>query len=254
MGKDDKASVTSLLQDMEKLKELLETYHFKDHNRIELTDLEGAVNTIKSNVGTKKKKKITFSTGNEGITFHTLANGMSPNPGILEGKLELTLVLKYEYNCEESNLKEIFNGYELDLRIVGTEKNPYGHYSKHYFEWLQDVPSPKNKTDAKYKYIHPHYHFHAGGAFLKSKASGSLVQLSSPRLPHPPMDIVLAVNFIICNFFSTQEAKFAQEMKILDDEDYQKLVSRAARRLYTPYIEEIRSDITNSEFMPLFTT
>lgn len=253
MGKGDKVSVTSLLQDMEQLKDLLEFYHFQDHNRIELTDLESAVNTIKANVGTKRKKKITFSTGNEGITFHSLAYGMNPNPGVLEGKIELTLNLKYEYDCEKADLKEILNGYELDLRIEGTEKNLHGHCSKHYFEWLQDVPKPKNKTDAKYRYVHPHYHFHAGGSFLKSKAPGSLVQLSSPRLPHPPMDIILAVNFIICNFFSTQEAKFAQEMKILDDEDYQRLVSRAARRLYIPYIEEICSDVTNSEFMPLFT-
>ena len=254
MGKNYKASVTSLLQDMETLKELLETYHFKDNNRIELTDLESVVNTIRANVASKKQRNITFSTGNEGITFHSLASGMSSNPGMKENKIDLTLTLSYNYDCEKTTMKEIINGYKLDLQIVGTHKNLHGHYSKHYFEWLQDVPKPKKETDGKYRYIHPHYHFHAGGNFLKEKAPGSLLQLSSPRLPHPPMDIILAVNFIICNFFSTKEAKFKQEMKILDDEDYQNLISRAARRLYTPYFEEIHNDVTNSEFMPLLTT
>lgn len=252
MGKVDKTSVTSLLQDMEKLKELLETYYFKENNRIELTDLESAVNSIKVNVGSKSKKIIKFNTGEEGITFHSLTNGMTPNPGIRGNKIDLTLTLKYEYNCEKTNLKEIINDYLLDLQIVGIHKNPHNNYSKHYFEWLQDTLPPKN-TDEKYQFIHPHYHFHAGGNFLKQKAPGSLIQLSSPRLPYPPMDIILAVNFIICNFFSTKESKFAQEMKILDDVEYQKIVFRAAKRLYTPYFEEIHSDVTNSDFMPLFT-
>lgn len=250
MAKSDTSSVASLLQDMDKLKELLDTYHFKDNNRIELTDLEGIVNTIRANIG--KKKKMYFTTGTEGITFHSLTTGMNPNPGIKEQKIDLILSLHYEYNCDKKDLKELLKNYFLDIRIKGVNMNLNSH-NIHYFEWLQDVLSPPQKQKNRYQFIHPYYHFHAGGKFLKEKAPGSLLQLNTPRLPHPPMDIVLAVNFIICNFYSTKESKFQKEMRILDDKDYQELVKRAAKRLYYPYFKEIFSDITSSEYMPLFT-
>lgn len=251
MGKADDTTVNALLSDMDTLKGLLEYYHFKDNNRIELAELENVVNKIRANIGTKKKKKMYFSTDNGGIRFHTSTMGMNPNPGMKEQKIDLTLTLTYEYTCEKTELKDMVRGYNLNIQIEGFQKN---HGAKHYFEWLQDVLPPKSNKNKKYQFIHPYYHFHAGGAFLKAKGPGSLMQLSSPRLPYPPMDIVLAVNFIICNFFSTKETKFQEEMKILDDEDYQKLVERAARRLYVPYYKEINSDVTKSEFMPLFTT
>lgn len=251
MGKADVTTVNALLNDMDILKGLLEQYHFKDNNRIELSELEGVVNKIRANIGIKKKKKLFFATDNSGIKFHTMTTGMNPNPSTQDQKIDLTLELKYEFTCDKTDLKEIIKGYCLDIQIEGVQKN---HGSTHYFEWLQDMLLPKNKKDKRYQFIHPYYHFHAGGAFLKAKGPGSLIQLSSPRLPYPPMDIVLAVNFIICNFFSTQDDKFKQEMKILDDEEYKRLISRAAHRLYTPYFEEIHKDITKSEFMPLFTT
>lgn len=250
MGKADVTTVNALLSDMDALKGLLEHYHFKDNNRIELSDLESVVNKIRANIGTKKKKNLSFTTDNGGITFHTMTTGMTPNPSVQDQKIDLTLELKYEFTCDKTDLKEIIKGYNLDIHIEAAQKN---HRKRHYFEWLQDVLPPKNKKDKKYQFIHPYYHFHAGGTFLKSKGPGSLILLSSPRLPYPPMDIVLAVNFIICNFFSTNEEKFKEEMKILDDDEYQKLVKRAAKRIYEPYYKEINSDLSKSDFMPLFT-
>ena len=68
------------------------------------------------------------------------------------------------------------------------------------------------------------------------------------------MDIVLAVNFILCNFYSTHETSLQKQMKILDDPDYQELVERAAKRVYKPYYEEVSADVTKSIFVPLITT
>ena len=243
-------TAASLLQDMKELTQLLDKYSFKTSGNIELTQLEKAVENVTPNTS-GKNPKLVFSTVGDGIVFHTSTTGMSPNPGIKQNKLDLFLTLKYEYNFNQTDLEKTIKAYDLDLQIKGIQKNAT---SQHFFEWHQDI-QPKKKIDSKkYQFIHPFYHFHAGGSFLKQKGSGSLLQLSSPRLPHPPMDIVLAVNFILCNFYSTHETSLQKQMKILDDPSYQGLVERAAKRVYKPYYDEVSDDVTKSKFVPLITT
>ena len=243
-------TATSLLQDMKELTRLLDKYSFKNSGNIELTQLEKSVENVSSNTS-GKNPKLLFSTVGDGIVFHTSATGMSPNPGIKQNKLDLFLTLRYEYHFNQTDLEKAIKEYDLDLQINGVQKNAT---SQHFFEWHQDVQPQKQNGSKKYQFIHPFYHFHAGGSFLKQKGSGSLLQLSSPRLPHPPMDIVLAVNFILCNFYSTHETSLQKQMKILDDPDYQELVERAAKRVYKPYYEEVSADVTKSIFVPLITT
>lgn len=246
--KNDTAA--SLLQDMKNLAHLLDRYSFKDDGNIELTQLEIAIKNVSTNIS-GKNTKLLFSTVGDGIVFHTLTTGMSPNPEIKHNKLDLFLTLKYEYHFNQTDLEKTIQDYALDLQIKGVQKNAT---SQHFFEWHQDVQSKKQDVSKKYRFIHPFYHFHAGGTFLKPKGSGSLLQLDSPRLPHPPMDIVLAVNFILCNFFNTQEKSLQKQMKILDDSCYQNLLERAAKRVYKPYYDEVSSDVTKSKFVPLITT
>lgn len=248
MAKINKTAM-SLLQDMKELTRLLDKYSFKTSGNIELTQLEKAVENVSSNTS-GKNPKLSFSTVNDGIVFHTSATGMSPNPGILQNKLDLFLTLKYEYHFNQTDLEKTIKKYDLDLQIKGVQKKAK---SQHFFEWHQDVQPKKQNCSKKYQFIHPFYHFHAGGSFLKQKGSGSLLQLSSPRLPHPPMDIVLAVNFILCNFYSTHEPSLQKQMKILNDPSYQELVARAAKRVYKPYYDEVSKDVTKSRFVPLIT-
>lgn len=246
--KNNKAA--SLLQDMRDLAHLLDKHSFKTCGNIELTQLEKAIENVSPNTS-GKNPKLVFSTVGDGIVFHTSTTGMSPNPGIKQNKLDLFLTLRYEYHFNQTDIEKTIKEYDLDLQIKGVQKNAT---SQHFFEWHQDIQPKKQNGSKKYQFIHPFYHFHAGGSFLKQKGPGSLLQLSSPRIPHPPMDIVLAVNFILCNFYSTHETGLQKQMKILDDPSYQELVERAARRVYKPYYDEVSNDVTKSKFVPLITT
>lgn len=101
MAKINKTAM-SLLQDMKELTRLLDKYSFKTSGNIELTQLEKAVENVSSNTS-GKNPKLSFSTVNDGIVFHTSATGMSPNPGILQNKLDLFLALKYEYHFNQTD-------------------------------------------------------------------------------------------------------------------------------------------------------
>lgn len=245
--------VNSMLQDLKSLAKLLEKHKFKENGTMEITKLEELITDVESKLGGKKKKKMVFATKNEGIAFHTLTTGMSANPATKNQKLDLYLSMSFEYHSEEAEVDDIMKHYNLNLHIKGVQKN---NPSNHDFGWHQDGFEEmrldvKRKKKRKLQFIHPYYHFHAGGTAIAGKGPGSLMMLSSPRLPHPPMDIVLAVNFVICHFYSTHETRFADELGIFEDEDYKQLVERAATRLYKPYYEEIKRDVTKSRFAPL---
>lgn len=245
--------VNSMLQDLKSLAKLLERHKFKENGTIEITKIEELITDVESKLGGKKKKKMVFATKNEGIAFHTLTTGMSANPATKDQKVDLYLSMSFEYHSEEAEVDEKMKYYNLNLHIKGVQKN---NPSKHDFGWHQDgfeemQQDVKRKKKRKLQFIHPYYHFHAGGTAIAGKGPGSLMMLSSPRLPHPPMDIVLAVNFVICHFYCSHETRFADEMGIFEDDDYKQLVERAATRLYKPYYEEIRRDVTKSKFAPL---
>lgn len=245
--------VNSMLQDLKSLARLLEKYKFKEHGTIEVTKLEEVITDVEGKLGGKKRKKMVFATKNEGIAFHTLTTGMNANPATKKNKLDLYLTLSFEFNSDGKEVEEIIKHYALNLHIKGVQKN---NPSNHDFGWHQDGFEEmrldvKRKKKRKLQFIHPYYHFHAGGKAINGKGPGSLIILSSPRLPHPPMDIVLAVNFVICHFFSTHEMRFAGEMDIFADDDYKQLVERSAMRLYRPYYEEIRNHVTQSKYAPL---
>lgn len=248
-----KTDRSSILQDIKNLSKLLDKYKFKDHRRIELDKLEKLIDTLEKNLKSKNKKKVVISTTEDGIGFHTLTNGLAPNPATVKSKLDIFLNMEYELLVDGANIDELVTKYKLNLNIKGVQKNTR---NLHFFGWhldLQPIKNEKNKKETRYHFIHPYFHFHAGGRSIADKGPGSLMMLNSPRLPHPPLDIVLAINFVLCNFFNVDESAFSEEMKILDDQDYRNLVESAAERLFEPYFKEISGNIKNNKLIPLFT-
>jgi len=81
--------------------------------------------------------------------------------------------------------------------------------------WHMDMDtSPDND------YVHPLFHINFGGRELEALGdTGEILLLRSPRLMHPPMDIFLAVDFVVQNFFGRQHSLF-------QDTDYQKLINK----------------------------
>lgn len=98
-----------------------------------------------------------------------------------------------------------------------------------YASWHLD----KNIKSSHYSYIHPEYHLTFGGNKLEDKGVdnfGSSLILPSPRIPYPPMDVILGIDFILQNYFP-----FDHISNLLNDSKYKEIVSNAQLRLWKPY-------------------
>lgn len=88
----------------------------------------------------------------------------------------------------------------------------------------------KNDLGKKKCPVHPHYHFQFGGKNVKSLSPGELIIASPPRIAHPPMDALLATDFVISNYFSEEWL----ELRANSDQ-YLPLIKKAQKRYWHPY-------------------
>lgn len=130
------------------------------------------------------------------------------------------LSLNYEYSIPYLANIDLFSKYQLDLEVKCNEGKS--------FAWHLD-----REPGIDGKYIHPLYHFHGGGKKVEGKNAGDLLILRSPRLPHPPMDLFLAIHFVLENFLNTKT--YSRQMKIFEDPLYKEIIMRAQNRLLDPY-------------------
>ncbi len=84
---------------------------------------------------------------------------------------------------------------------------------------------------------HPLYHFQHGGHAMKGIADtlGKVLLLPTPRLPFPPMDAVLAIDFLLSSFAG------AHWKELRNEYTYLHLLKGAQRRHWKPYLELLAS-------------
>ena len=134
----------------------------------------------------------------------------------------------------------IQDGYNFQVAITGINKD-----GEHHNAWHLDKDI--RKTDAnKPKVSHPLYHFQAGGNNLEEKEISGAVFLGAPRLPHPPMDAILGLHFILKNFCSTKDYTFLN--KIFSNPDYEDIIERAQDRMFKPYFKAFEKDNSHQDF------
>jgi hypothetical protein len=143
--------------------------------------------------------------------------------------ITILLEVKSEFDLtKEVTLQDrILDTYSFQLEIKGVSVS-----GTHFNAWHLDKDIRVPGANAP-KYVHPLYHFQIGGNRLEEKPINGAIFLGAPRLPHPPMDIVLGIHFILKNFCSTKDYPFV--MKLFNEPSYQDIVERAKKRLFTPY-------------------
>ena len=145
--------------------------------------------------------------------------------GADELKLELSIALKGPC-LDDNSPDDPFTILNVDFVTVGRgtdgrELRCAWHLDKH-IKAVGDNPSTL---------VHPDYHFQHGGKNVWSLNDyGSSLILETPRLPHPPLDAILAVDFILSNYYGKR-----WESMHIDNSDYQDLVKAAQERCWMPY-------------------
>lgn len=119
--------------------------------------------------------------------------------------------------------------YTLDFKIE-LYKSKFNREEPRYSSWHLD----KERNPESCRYTHPYYHFQFGGKKLEYIEDG-LGILSSPRIPHPPMDIILAFHFVINNFYNNRQFLFVKN--ILSDPDYIRILKNSQNRIWVDYFK-----------------
>jgi hypothetical protein len=113
-------------------------------------------------------------------------------------------------------------------------------------------PTKVNGKSAKQpEFHHPLYHLHFGGHELNNDNhtlnQSNVLILEAPRIMHPPMDIVLAIDFVLNNFYSFHECK--PFIKLKNNPLYDKIVKNARERFWKPFALGFASNFaTNHSF------
>jgi len=148
-------------------------------------------------------------------------------------EIHLELILKSEGPYEFSKIKELSGQLRLKAEWINDTTEKIEIKTSHS-AWHFDYHVPR-MGDGVNSFTHPQFHLQNGGNRLTDNLNdyGELMILDAPRLPLPPMDVILAIDFIISNFFGSiwQQA--------LCDSEYIDVVKRAQKAWWKPYYEGI---------------
>ncbi len=98
-----------------------------------------------------------------------------------------------------------------------------------YCSWHHDRHI-EGANDEDPQFAHPHYHFQHGGNKMWGDVDfGSAMVFESPRIAHPPLDGILAIDYVVSNFCGNKWRT------LLDEGEYVNLVESAQKRLWRPY-------------------
>lgn len=99
--------------------------------------------------------------------------------------------------------------------------------------WHLDLDTSSNP-----KVTHPLFHLNFGGMQMKRSEFFQLIALDSPRIVHHPMDVILAVDFILRNFY-----KKDQHEQITSLPTYKKILQQSCETYLIPYYNNIMSNL-----------
>jgi hypothetical protein len=141
-------------------------------------------------------------------------------------RIQLSVVVVGQSNVRDA--EDPFSVLEVEMQIRGQGEN-----GKLFSAWHLDKHKGNNNDTPRT--AHPEYHFQYGGKNLWKEVTnyGGMIIPEPPRLPHPPLDGILAVDFVLSNFF----CEIWRELR--DDSRYTKLVHRTQKLLWKPYISSL---------------
>jgi hypothetical protein len=175
------------------------------------------------------------------LMFTNINLGRNRRPGgkISESVCELFLDIKLN-NLLSDNIVDPFEKYTMFFKLVAEVSSLGNHNEITKCCWHLD------KDDGKsIDFIHPLYHLQYGGHEIVKDTDfryGNFLLIEAPRVMHPPLDIILAIDFIINNFYSAESRKILQK-----ERNYLKVVEKAKKQFWKPYALAFASNFDKIE-------
>lgn len=144
-------------------------------------------------------------------------------PSICTGTLTavVNLELKGSFDCDSTDMVTWLI-MELEIR-----SDTHGHICAWHFDRHIEGGEPME--------AHPLFHFQHGGHAMKPHAAhlGRSLLLPAPRLPFPPMDAALAVDFVLSNFSGQCWSDLRGQP------EYCRLIREAQSTYWKPYVNRL---------------
>lgn len=137
-------------------------------------------------------------------------------------------ITEIDSNKDENNISNLIESSDFSILIKGKKKNENNHF---YASWHLDNDSRGED------YVHPQFHIAFGVSKLEEKINsnfGNVLLLTSPRLPHPPLDGILAIDFVLRHFVTVDIHK-----QLTESNSYKMYIRNSQRRLWRPYYTSI---------------
>ena len=169
----------------------------------------------------------------DNLLFHRVPSDKCFPANILELTCRFSADVRGYYEPEPLSdpLQTVSVEITLEALSIKGERLIHGwHFDRH----VGDPSKKPGDTEA----AHPRYHFHFGGnrmrAFARENNLSSfphLLLFDGPRPAHPPLDAILAIDFLLSNFFA------AEWRALRNNAEYNSVLSSAQRRLWKPYAD-----------------
>jgi hypothetical protein len=184
--------------------------------------------------------QVTHGANSWGYDIANLVFQMQPPKGTIPSKtknfrveLSISMVSRFDGELDDQFLSLEVNLEKYAYAANGVELKAAWHCDRHLIDTATDHP---HLTDD----IHPLYHFQYGGARMSKIAErlGDTLLLDPPRLMHPPMDGVLAVDFVLANYAGVTWKS------LRDDAQYMNLIVPQFERIWKPYFDAVAGSWT----------
>lgn len=99
---------------------------------------------------------------------------------------------------------------------------------------VPDLQEAYKTSGQRINNVHPRYHFQVGGRNVWNKPShefGTQLLLETPRIAHPPLDAVLAIDFVLANYYTETWLTLRNT-----DSRYSDIVETAQEIFWRPYL------------------
>jgi len=138
--------------------------------------------------------------------------------------LELSVALQGVCDPESDDPFKYELSVNIEVMTIPPKKRCAWHLDRHIL----------GEEDNEAYGVHPLYHFQYGGHQMEEiKNLGDVLLLETPRLLHPPMDAILAIDFVLSNFAGTIWKT------LREDGTYRRIVEEAQERFWLPYFKSI---------------
>lgn len=170
-----------------------------------------------------------------GYDIANLTFQLTPPKGTIPAKasafrieLSLSMIGRFDSDPDDQFTKLEINVEKYAQGPTGAELKAAWHFDRHIINTRTDDPHVTED-------IHPLYHFQFGGARMTKIADqlGQTLLLDPPRLMHPPMDGILAIDFVLANYAG------GIWKSLREDAQYGNLIVPQFEKFWKPYFDGV---------------